>query len=81
MDILNGIEAKRINKIRKEMVEAISSLPIDRADVQRAEEFFDFSKDMDLSILENVGHYEFENLFGNACINLMYKIEKEDEKE
>ena len=54
MDILNGAEAKRVNKLKTEMVEAISSLPIDHADVQKAEEFFDFTNDMDLSILEKV---------------------------
>ena len=81
MDILNGIEAKRANKIRKDMVEAISKLPIDRADVQRAEDFFDFSGDMDLSILENVGHYDFENVSGTSCANVMYNLVREDEKE
>ena len=81
MDILNGIEAKRANKIRKDMVEAISKLPIDRADVQRAEDFFDFSGDMDLSILENVGHYEFVNLNGYDCANEMYNLVREDETE
>ena len=37
MDLMNV----HSNKVYKEMVEGISSLPIDRADVQRAEEFFD----------------------------------------
>lgn len=77
MDLMN----MHSNKIYKEMVEAISSLPIDRADVQRAEEFFDFSKDMDLSILEDVGHYDFENVKGTACSNMMYNLVREDEKE
>ena len=77
MDLMNV----HSNKVYKEMVEGISSLPIDRADVQRAEEFFDFSKDMDLSILENVGHYQFENIKSNACANVMYNLVREDDKE
>ena len=81
MDILNGAEAKRVNKLKTEMVEAISSLPIDHADVQKAEEFFDFTNDMDLSILENVGHYDFENVSGNSCANVMYNLVREDDKE
>ena len=77
MDLMN----MHSNKVCKEMAESIASLPIDRADVQRAEEFFDFSKDMDLSILEDVGHYDFENVKGTACSNMMYNLVREDEKE
>ena len=77
MDLMNI----HSNKIYKEMVEGISSLPIDRADVQRAEEFFDFSKDMDLSILENVNHYDFENVNGSSSANVMYNLVREDDKE
>ena len=76
MDLLN----MHSNKIYKDIMEALNGLNIKSEDISRAEKFFDFSQDMDLSILDGIGTYEFQGTnykLEHTADNLINDEEKE----
>ena len=76
MDLLN----MHSNKIYKDIMEAFNGLNIKSEDISRAEKFFDFSQDMDLSILDGIGTYEFQGTnykLEHTADNLINDEEKE----
>ena len=77
MDLMN----LHSNKMYKDIMEAIGSLNISSEDMQKAENFFDFSKDMDLSILDGIGTYEFQGTNYYTMESTIDKLRNDDEKE
>ncbi len=77
MDLLNMHD----NKVYKDIMEALNGLNISSEDIGRAEKFFDFSQDMDLSILDGIGVYEFQGTSYYTQVNAFNRLIDEDEKE
>ena len=77
MDLLN----MQNNKAYKNIMAAIGGLNISSEDMQKAERFFDFSQDMDLSILDGASLYEFQGTNYYDQISVMSRLISENETE
>lgn len=80
MDLLS-YNTNQASKIQKEIIDALSTLPIENTAIQTAKEFFDFSKEMDLGLLENVRLYEFDDTNYSHSTDMVYYLIRNTEME